>query len=82
MSLTVKPLTADCWPALETLFGRAGASNGCWCMYWRIGPRYSRRPRGAAAVHVCPVERISESRAAGYRDPSPFTGISLLTVIN
>ena len=45
MSLTVKPLTLEWWPALEGLFGRAGASNGCWCMYWRIGPRYRERPR-------------------------------------
>jgi GNAT superfamily N-acetyltransferase len=45
MDLTVRPLTAEQWPALEDLFGRAGASNGCWCMYWRIGPRYRDRPR-------------------------------------
>ena len=45
MDLTVRPLTAEEWPALEDLFGRAGASNGCWCMYWRIGPRYKERPR-------------------------------------
>jgi GNAT superfamily N-acetyltransferase len=43
--LTVTPLTAEHWPALEELFGPAGASNGCWCMYWRIGPRYKDRPR-------------------------------------
>jgi GNAT superfamily N-acetyltransferase len=43
--LTVSPLTAAHWPALEDLFGRGGASNGCWCMYWRIGPRYKDRPR-------------------------------------
>ena len=46
MDLIVRPLTAGQWPALEDLFGRAGASNGCWCMYWRIGPRYKERPRG------------------------------------
>jgi len=40
-------LTAERWPALEELFGRAGASNGCWCMYWRLGPAYARRPRNA-----------------------------------
>jgi hypothetical protein len=45
MDLTVSPLTAERWPALEDLFGRAGASNGCWCSYWRIGPRYRDRPR-------------------------------------
>ncbi len=45
MDLTISPLTAALWPALEDLFGKAGASNGCWCMYWRIGPRYQDRPR-------------------------------------
>ena len=45
MDLSFSPLTAEQWPALEDLFGRAGASNGCWCMYWRIGPRYRDRPR-------------------------------------
>lgn len=45
MQLTIKPLTSSRWPALEDLFGPSGASNGCWCMYWRIGPRYKDRPR-------------------------------------
>jgi len=45
VDVTVRPLTLEYWPALEDLFGRAGASNGCWCMYWRIGPRYQDRPR-------------------------------------
>ena len=45
MDWAVSPLTLEQWPALEELFGRAGASNGCWCMYWRIGPRYRDRPR-------------------------------------
>ncbi len=45
MELTVRPLTPALWPALEDLFGRVGASNGCWCMYWRIGSAYSKRPR-------------------------------------
>src|ERR1700751_3115892 len=31
---------ADC-----TRFLRTTASNGCWCMYWRIGPEYHKRPR-------------------------------------
>ena len=45
MDLTTKPLTTGLWPALEDLFGRPGASNGCWCMYWRLGPAYHSRPR-------------------------------------
>ena len=43
--LTIRALTPDLWPALEDLFGNAGASNGCWCMYWRIGSAYHRRER-------------------------------------
>jgi GNAT superfamily N-acetyltransferase len=44
LKLTVRPLTPDRWPALEDLFGRRGACGGCWCMYWRIGSAYHRRP--------------------------------------
>jgi GNAT superfamily N-acetyltransferase len=45
VDLSISPFTADRRPALEELFGPGGASNGCWCMYWRIGPRYRDRPR-------------------------------------
>ena len=45
MKLTIRPLTPDRWPALQDLFGKSGASNGCWCMYWRIGSAYGKRPR-------------------------------------
>ena len=44
MSFVIKPLTPDLWPALEDLFGPRGACSGCWCMYWRIGAAYRRRP--------------------------------------
>jgi GNAT superfamily N-acetyltransferase len=44
MKLTVRPLTPDLWPALEDLFGKNGAVGGCWCMYWRIGRAYRKRP--------------------------------------
>jgi GNAT superfamily N-acetyltransferase len=45
MKLTIRPLTPDLWPAFEDLFGRNGACNGCWCMYWRIGSAYRKRSR-------------------------------------
>ena len=45
MQLTIHPLTPNLWPAFEDLFGQGGASNGCWCMYWRIGSAYHKRPR-------------------------------------
>jgi GNAT superfamily N-acetyltransferase len=47
VTLTIRPLTADLWPALEDLFGPLGACNGCWCMYWRIGNVYRRTGREA-----------------------------------
>ena len=45
LKLAVRPLTPSLWPALEDLFGKRGACNNCWCMYWRIGSAY----RSAAA---------------------------------
>lgn len=30
---------------LAELFGRGGASNGCWCQYWLLGADYHRRDR-------------------------------------
>ena len=42
--LTIRPLTPDLWPALEDLFGMKGACSRCWCMYWRVGPGYRKRP--------------------------------------
>ena len=44
MKLTVRPLTPDLWPALEDLFGENTAVGDCWCMYWRIGSAYRKRP--------------------------------------
>ena len=58
MDFTIRPLTGQWWPAAEDLFGPAGASNGCWCMYWRIGPRYQDRPR---AENKHDLERLAAS---------------------
>ena len=30
---------------VEDLVGENGACHGCWCMYWRIGSAYRKRPR-------------------------------------
>ena len=61
MQYAIEPLTARRWPALEDLFGRSGASNGCWCMYWRIGPRYKDRPR---EQNKHELERLTRRTAA------------------
>jgi GNAT superfamily N-acetyltransferase len=43
----IRPLTPDLWPAFADLFGKLGACNGCWCMYWRIGAQYRKQSRSA-----------------------------------
>jgi len=40
----VVPLTPDRWPALEELLDHGGPAARCWCMAYRIGPGYRRRP--------------------------------------
>jgi hypothetical protein len=45
VDLTFRPLTPESWPALEDLFGASGPVHRCWCMYWRIGDAYRRRPK-------------------------------------
>ena len=44
MKLTVHPLTPERLPALEDLFNTQGPVSRCWCMYWRIGDSYRKRP--------------------------------------
>ena len=44
MQFTVHPLTLDLWPAFEDLFSDSAVCSRCWCMYWRIGAAYRRRP--------------------------------------
>lgn len=53
-----EPLTAANWNALEDLFGKSGASNGCWCMWPRMGSAYSRRTR---EENRSELKRLTES---------------------
>jgi len=36
LNLEFHPLTQERWTDLEKLFGKHGASGGCWCMWWRL----------------------------------------------
>ncbi len=62
MKLTVRPLTSDLWPALEDLFGDSPICSRCWCMYWRIGAAYRKRPR---------TKNKAEFRKVVKRGPPP-----------
>jgi GNAT superfamily N-acetyltransferase len=44
MDFSIYPLTPDLWPALENLFSKQWPVGQCWCMYWRIGNEYRKRP--------------------------------------
>jgi GNAT superfamily N-acetyltransferase len=76
----IRPLTAETWPALEDLFGPVGASNGCWCMYWQLGPRYRDRPRAenkrdlsalAASDRPAGLIAFDGARAVGWSRLAP-----------
>jgi hypothetical protein len=53
VNVRVRWLTPELWPALQDLFGERGAASRCWCMYWRTGPGYRKRPaeENRAAFH-------------------------------
>lgn len=42
--MLVRWLTPELVPSLEDLFGDRGAAARCWCMYWRVGAEYRKRP--------------------------------------
>jgi GNAT superfamily N-acetyltransferase len=53
MKLIIHPLTPNRLPALEDLFGEQGPVSRCWCMYWRIGNAYRKRPRAENKAAFC-----------------------------
>ena len=63
MQLLIQPVTEGLWPCLEKLFGKQGACNGCWCMYWRIGAEYHKRNRSLNKADLHQI--ISSNRPAG-----------------
>lgn len=46
LDLDFRPLTPDCWPDFEALFGERGAYGGCWCMWWRCTRREFEQQQG------------------------------------
>jgi GNAT superfamily N-acetyltransferase len=59
---------ADAWHDVERLFGRAGASNGCWCQYWILGAEYARRDRAQNQRDLARQIRGSGAGLVAYRD--------------
>jgi GNAT superfamily N-acetyltransferase len=63
MQLSIQPVMPGLWSDLEKLFGKQGACNGCWCMYWRIGAEYHKRNRAQNEADLHQI--ISSNRPAG-----------------
>ena len=38
-AVDIRPVTADNWDLLDTLFAEHGTVRGCWCMYFRLTSR-------------------------------------------
>jgi GNAT superfamily N-acetyltransferase len=49
MTLTIETMDPRRWPDLCQLFGPAGASSGCWCMFWRLPAKEWSAGSGRAA---------------------------------
>ena len=47
-TLEFRPVTAERWPGLASLFGERGACGGCWCMWWRLPRARFERQKGQA----------------------------------
>jgi GNAT superfamily N-acetyltransferase len=45
-ALEFHPVTPQRWDDLEKLFGKHGASSGCWCMWWRLPRRQFQQQAG------------------------------------
>ena len=80
--LEVRPLTADRWDDLVTLFGASGAFGNCWCTWWRQrGGEFGRGIRQRGAGNRALLGRLTtEGHRPGliaYRDGKPVGWISV-----
>ncbi|MFN8445931.1 MAG: GNAT family N-acetyltransferase [Caldilineaceae bacterium] len=63
MQIEVRLLTPELWPALEDLFDGQWPVGQCWCMYWRIGNEYRKRPGEENKADFC--DRVQNGAPPG-----------------
>ncbi|MCC6383030.1 MAG: GNAT family N-acetyltransferase [Dehalococcoidia bacterium] len=71
--ITVEPATPGRWPDLVRIFGERGATDGCWCMWFRQTSEEYRNGRGAAN-RIAMQGLVEGGRSPGliaYVDGSP-----------
>lgn len=78
MTFDVRPVTAERWDDLVTLFGERGASAGCWCMWFRSrphGPEDRRSENRSVLQGLVTNDRVPGLLA--YRDGEPVGWVSV-----
>jgi hypothetical protein len=76
MNLVIRPLTPELWPALEDLFGKHGACNGCWCssnLFTGIASTFARAGFKAVARRV-PSRRPGSQIKVRADDDGRYSG--------
>jgi GNAT superfamily N-acetyltransferase len=69
-ALRIEPLDAERWPDLCALFGPAGASSGCWCMFWRLPAKEWSAGTGKAARDPEHGNRVKFERVVATGEPT------------
>ena len=85
MKLTIRPLTRERWPDLETLFASKGLSipRHCWCMYYRKSgsgtplPARTTRAQANRAELKALVDAGEPPGLIAYRGRVPVGWVSL-----
>ena len=84
MKLSVRPLTAQNWTDLESVFNARGCSvaRGCWCMYYRHSGAPTELPGGVKRSQANRAELKALVKAGkpigliGYRGKEPVGWVS------
>ena len=62
-AVRIVPLSAESWPALESLFREGGDPRWCWCQYWRL------RSKDFGAAKVPELRERLRTQAASREPP-------------
>jgi GNAT superfamily N-acetyltransferase len=77
--LTYHPVTSNRWDDLELLFGKQGATDGCWCMWWRTTRAQFERNRnvGNRKAFKALVDSGQVTGILAYREREPIGWCSI-----
>ena len=81
-TLRIRPVSAERWQDLATLFGPNGAYSGCWCMFLRIPSKvFDENCAGGGAANREALEALVKSGAEpgliAYRAGEPVGWVAV-----